>query len=134
MENEKKNREEFPINKGVGALICGAIIWLLYGKIGAIVDLFFLLVGLGCTYFVVKNSMSMTVWVFDSLDKETSWKEYLARTVAERAVNQKVGKASTSHPGEFNPKSMSIEELRDLLTTLQKDEEEAKEKEEKASA
>ena len=77
--------------------------------------------------------MSLTVWVFDKLDKETSWKEYLARTVAERAVNQKVGKASTSHPGEFNPKEMSIDDLRELLATLQKEEEEAKKAEKKTA-
>ncbi len=123
----KETKEEFPINKGVGALICGAVIWLLYGKIGAIVDLFFLLVGLGCTYFVVKNSMSLTLWVFNSLDKETSWKEYLARVVAERAVNQKVGKSSTSHPGEnFDARNMSIEELQAILEKLTKEEKEAK--------
>ena len=128
MENkEKESREEFPINKGVGALLCGAIVWLLYGKIGAIVDLFFLLVGLACTYFVVKNSMGLTLWVFNSLDKETSWKEYLARGVAERAVNQKVGKSSTSHPGEnFDAKNMTIEELQAILEKLTQEEKDKK--------
>ena len=34
MENkEKESREEFPINKGVGALLCGAVIWLLLSLI-----------------------------------------------------------------------------------------------------